>query len=124
MIHRKFRLEVINILNITRYATKNECLIPWVKFFWHIEAANADIHYKLLPTDCIDVILNLADDVVYETECNKIIAPLFISMDYVVSTVLSIKKKPFVFLVYHFILMGYIPLCINHLRKFKTKWLI
>ena len=77
MIHRKFRLEVINILNITRYATKNECLIPWVKFFWHIEAANADIHYKLLPTDCIDVILNLADDVVYETECNKIIAPPF-----------------------------------------------
>lgn len=77
MIHRKFRLEVINILNITHYATKNECLIPWVKFFWHIEAANADIHYKLLPTDCIDVILNLADDVVYETECNKIIAPPF-----------------------------------------------
>ena len=68
---------MINILNITRYATKNECLIPWVKFFWHIEAANADIHYKLLPTDCIDVILNLADDVVYETECNKIIAPPF-----------------------------------------------
>ena len=77
MIHRKFRLEVINILNITRYAIKNECLIPWVKFFWHIEAANADIHYKLLPTDCIDVILNLADYVVYETECNKIIAPPF-----------------------------------------------
>lgn len=124
MILRKFRLEVINILNITRYATKNECLIPWVKFFWYIESANADIHYKLLPTDCIDVILNLADDVVYETECNKIIAPLFISTDYVVSTVLSIKKKPFVFLVYHFILMGYIHLCINHLRKFKTKWLI
>lgn len=68
---------MINILNITRYATKNECLIPWVKFFWHIEAENADIHYKLLPTDCIDVILNLADDVVYETECNKIIAPPF-----------------------------------------------
>ena len=77
MIHRRFRWEVINILNITRYAIKNECLIPWVKFFWHIEAANADIHYKLLPTDCIDVILNLADDVVYETECNKIIAPPF-----------------------------------------------
>lgn len=64
-------------MNITRYATKNECLIPWVKFFWYIEAANADIHYKLLPTDCIDVILNLADDVVYETECNKIIASPF-----------------------------------------------
>ena len=71
MIHRRFRWEVINILNITRYAIKNECLIPWVKFFWHIEAANADIHYKLLPTDCIDVILNLADDVVYETTWGK-----------------------------------------------------
>lgn len=30
-----------------------------------------------IATDCIDVILNLADDVVYETECNKIIAPPF-----------------------------------------------
>ncbi len=77
MIHRKFRLEVTNILNITRYAIKNECLMPWVKFLWHIEAADADIHYKILPTDCIDVILNLADDVVYETECNEIIAPPF-----------------------------------------------
>ena len=115
MIHRKFRLEVINILNITRYATKNECLIPWVKFFWHIEAANADIHYKLLPTDCIDVILNLADDVVYETECNKIIAPPFhingLRSKY---SFIHQEKKTFVFLVYHFILMGYIPLCINH----------
>ena len=71
MMHRKFRLEVTNILNITRYAIKNECLIPWVKFFWHIEAVNADIHYKLLPTDCIDVILNLADVIVYETEMSK-----------------------------------------------------
>ncbi|MDL4907139.1 MULTISPECIES: helix-turn-helix domain-containing protein [Bacillota] len=77
MMHRKFRLEVTNILNITRYAIKNECLIPWVKFFWHIEAVNADIHYKLLPTDCIDVILNLADVIVYETEFNRIIAPPF-----------------------------------------------
>lgn len=76
-MHRKFRLEVTNILNITRYAIKNECLIPWVKFFWHIEAVNADIHYKLLPTDCIDVILNLADVIVYETEFNRIIAPPF-----------------------------------------------
>lgn len=48
-----------------------------MKFLWRIEAANADIHYKLLPTDCLDVILNLADDVVYETEFNKIIAPAF-----------------------------------------------
>ncbi len=70
-------MQVTNILNITRYAIKNECLIPWVKFFWHIEAVNADIHYKLLPTDCIDVILNLADVIVYETEFNRIIAPPF-----------------------------------------------
>ncbi len=68
---------MVNILNITRYAIKNTQLIPWVKFIWQIDVAKADLHYKLLPTDSIDVILNLADNMVYETEGDKIVAPSF-----------------------------------------------
>ena len=91
------------------------------EIFWHIEAANADIHYKLPPTDCIDVILNLADDVVYETECNKIIAPPFISMDYVVSTVLSHQEKPFVFFGISFYPHGLYPFVHKSLKEVQNK---
>lgn len=76
-IDRKIRLGAVNMLHITRYAIKNKSLIPWVKFLWHVEAVDADIHYKLLPTDCIDVILNLADDMVYEIDFNNVTAPQF-----------------------------------------------
>lgn len=70
-------MEVFCILYMTRYAIKNERLTPWVKFLWQFDAVNADLHYKLLPTDCIDIILNLADDMVYETEAGRIDAPPF-----------------------------------------------
>ena len=70
-------MEVVVILNITRYAIKDERLIPWIKFFWQVEAVNVDLHYKLLPTECIDVILNLADNMIYETELERIVAPPF-----------------------------------------------
>lgn len=55
------------MLSVTRYSIRNESLTPWIKFIWYFEAANADIHNKLLPTDCIDVILNLSDKIIYET---------------------------------------------------------
>lgn len=70
-------LEVAKIINITRYAIKSEQLTPWVKFLWKIDVPNAGLHYKLLPTDCIDIILNLANKIVYETEFEKIDAPPF-----------------------------------------------
>ena len=73
----KYSSEVMIILEITRYSVKNQCLAPWVKFFWHLNAENADYHYKLLPTDCIDVILNLKSNMIYETEYGKITAPSF-----------------------------------------------
>ncbi len=56
------------MLSMTRYTVKNDILTPWVKFIWSFEAEEADIHYKLLPTDCIDVILNLSSDMIYEVD--------------------------------------------------------
>jgi AraC-like DNA-binding protein len=51
--------------------------MPWIKFIWHFEAENADIHYKLLPTDCIDVLLNLSGNILYETDSRWIAADPF-----------------------------------------------
>lgn len=73
----KYSSEVMIILEITRYSVKNKCLAPWVKFFWHLKVENADYHYKLLPTDCIDVILNLKSNMIYETDYGEITAPSF-----------------------------------------------
>ena len=33
---------------------------------WHLRAENADFHYKLLPTENIDLLLNLGSDLIYE----------------------------------------------------------
>ena len=65
------------MLSITRYSVKNECLAPWIKFIWHFEAEDANIHYKLLPTDCIDIILNLSNEIFYEIDSYRISAPQF-----------------------------------------------
>lgn len=65
------------MLAMTRYSVKNECLIPWVKFIWHLEQENADIHNKLLPMDSIDIILNLSSSMVYEVNDITIPAPSF-----------------------------------------------
>ena len=65
------------MLSMIRYSIKNERLIPWIKFIWHFEAENANIYYKLLPTDCIDVIMNLSSGIIYETDSHKIVAPHF-----------------------------------------------
>jgi len=56
------------MLNITRYSIKDERLKPWVKFIWHLDVSDANICYKLLPTDCIDIILNLSGDIAYDTD--------------------------------------------------------
>lgn len=68
------------MLSVTRYSIKNERLKPWIKFIWHFEAEDADIHNKLLPTDCIDVILNLSGNMVYEVDSSCVpAAPLHIN---------------------------------------------
>lgn len=64
-------------MEITRFAIEDEILAPWVKFIWWLDTKNADYHYKLLPTDCIDVIINLKSEMVYETEFGSIVAPAF-----------------------------------------------
>lgn len=70
-------IDTNKVLKITRYAIDNEHLAPWVKCIWLLDADDAKFHYKLLPTDCIDVILNLESEMVYETELGKITAPPF-----------------------------------------------
>ncbi len=65
------------MLAMTRYSIKNKRLAPWIKFIWHFEVEDADIHYKLLPTDCIDVLLNLSGNVVYEVNSYSITATPF-----------------------------------------------
>ena len=65
------------MLHITRYSIKSESLTPLIKFLWSFESENASINYKLLPTDCIDIILNLSSDMVYETKSERVIAPPF-----------------------------------------------
>lgn len=63
------------MFKIERYLLSNDRLKNWVKFIWHFEADFIDVHHKLLPMDNVDLIINLADDMVYETTTNRIIAP-------------------------------------------------
>lgn len=65
------------MIPITRYHIKNPNLSPWIKFIWHLRAENADFHYKLLPTENIDVLLNLGSDLIYERKGSFITAPPF-----------------------------------------------
>lgn len=65
------------MLSMTRYAIKTESLSPWIKFIWHFNTEDVDIHYKLLPTDSIDIILNLSDGIVYEVNSHCIPATPF-----------------------------------------------
>jgi AraC-like DNA-binding protein len=58
-----------------RFPVADVDLENWVKFIWHFEADNAHVHHKLLPMDSIDIILNLADEMVYETASGRITAP-------------------------------------------------
>ena len=63
------------MLPITRYSVKNTCLTPWVKFIWHVAIQEANINYKLLPTDCIDIILIMSGELVYQADSHRISAP-------------------------------------------------
>lgn len=65
------------MINITRYIINNKSLSPWIKFIWHLDNENANIHLKLLPSECVDVILNLGDNMTYEVGSKKIVAPPF-----------------------------------------------
>lgn len=57
------------MLSATRYSIKNVRLKPWVKFIWYFETkSNILLNNKLLPTDSIDIILNLSDVMEYKIE--------------------------------------------------------
>jgi AraC-like DNA-binding protein len=65
------------MFEILRYTIKTERLAPWIKFIWRFEADNTEVRHKLLPTDSVDIIMNLSGDMVYETDSDKIHAPCF-----------------------------------------------
>ena len=65
------------MLAMTRNFIKTKSLVPWIKFIWCFEAEDANIHYKLLPTDCIDIILNFSGSIVYEVNSRSISATSF-----------------------------------------------
>lgn len=46
--------------------------MPWVKFIWHLESQDTNVCYKLLPTDCIDIVLNLSGKINYEIDSHSI----------------------------------------------------
>lgn len=57
------------MLSVTRYSVRNVRLKPWVKFIWYLETkTNILLNNKLLPTDSIDIILNLSDVMEYKIE--------------------------------------------------------
>lgn len=63
------------MLSVTRYSIKNVRLKPWVKFIWYFETkSNILLNNKLLPTDSIDIILNLSDVMEYKIENQDYIA--------------------------------------------------
>lgn len=57
------------MLSVTRYSVRNARLKPWVKFIWYLKTdENILLNNKLLPTDSIDIILNLSDIIEYKIE--------------------------------------------------------
>jgi len=62
-------------MEITRYAVQEKRLVPWVKFFWKLNTIEHSISQKLLPTESIDILINLGDPIVYTAGSNSIIAP-------------------------------------------------
>lgn len=66
------------MLQVVRYAIKSERLRPWVKFIWYLETeSNVMLNHKLLPTDSIDVIINLSDKIYYQIEKQRYNAGTF-----------------------------------------------
>ncbi|MFL8709857.1 DUF6597 domain-containing transcriptional factor [Clostridioides sp. GD02377] len=55
------------MLSVTRYSVRSARLKPWVKFIWYLKTdENILLNNKLLPTDSIDIILNLSDIIEYK----------------------------------------------------------
>lgn len=63
------------MFKMERYIIPNDNLKKWIKFIWHFQADYVDVYHKLLPMDSVDIVINLADDMVYETTTDRITAP-------------------------------------------------
>lgn len=63
------------LFKIERYQLSDNNLKKWVKFIWHFKADYGDVHNKLLPMDSVDIVINLGDDMIYETKMEQITAP-------------------------------------------------
>ena len=62
-------------MEITRYSVQDSRLIPWIKFFWEFEAQGQDIFHKLLPTESIDILVNIGEPITYVVGSHRIFAP-------------------------------------------------
>lgn len=63
------------MLPITRYMIKDKLLSPWVKFLWSFDQPNGNVSNKLLPTDTIDILINLSGTMIYQTKTCRYLAP-------------------------------------------------
>ena len=55
------------MLNVTRYGVSHPALKKWIKFFWYLETDTpVEVKHMLLPTDSIDVVMNLASPIHYD----------------------------------------------------------
>lgn len=60
------------MFSVTRYAVRNYRLKQLVKFIWYLETKpGVSINNKLLPTDSIDIIINLSEHIEYNIENRK-----------------------------------------------------
>lgn len=55
------------MLSVTRYRIKDKRLKPWINFIWYLETkSDVLLHHKILPTNNIDIVLNLSEDINYQ----------------------------------------------------------
>lgn len=66
---------MIGLFKVKRYSLEGQNLGRFVKFIWHLEADAIDVHHKLMPMESIDIVLNLSDEMIYETIDSRVIAP-------------------------------------------------
>ena len=64
------------MLDIVRFSIQTPELKPWAKFLWYLETnSDVTINNKLLPTDSIDLVLNMSGPITYQVGNQKINAP-------------------------------------------------
>lgn len=63
------------MFGITRHVIRNKQLRPWVNFLWCFHLDDGKVSHQLLPTDTIDLLINLSAPMIYETNAMEVEAP-------------------------------------------------